>query len=431
MVARIFVCTPTCLSKREYRRVHFMIGCAGFASRALEIRTATMVSAENVIDVISRRVRPSRRGQRIESRQPSRRRSRPKWQRWRKSWNDTDKRRKSLNPHCKRQTCRQGQRTKWRSSTLDSCRQLECSRLNRAFWPLSRAWNSTEPRSWRSRSRCKNDGITCSSFTDKLQLKLRTDPRPLTCKSWSQMESTSTCSRRQRTASRKLQISMRRNAKQRQQQRTRPHVRRRKRWSWTSLETSMTGRTQRLTPLPRHESTKSCRLKPEATQRGWQSCGRRWPGILARQFLRRGRSKGSASRRRASEISIVTINGNFWTTHAEWMRRWGHDIWCWDRNVGSRRAGVRRKPQSSNVGGYVCRSAQALAAGMGLASGAGRAKSFVIRGGSRWHGFLSWEDSQSSVSTSTTQRSGRSETSRTGGDQPGDTEMPRTAEFGG
>ena len=185
---------------------------------------------------------------RSENREPPTKstRSRPKWQRWRRSWNDTDKQRESLNPHRKRQTCRQGQRTKWRSSTLDSCRQLgcsptttqrcrwsrpdwtkqgrlvtnpclsargfeqartrspctrgiskrptiECSRLNRAFWPLSKLWSSTEPRLWRSRGRCKSDGTIWSSSTDKLQLKPRTDPRPLSCKSSSQMESTNTC----------------------------------------------------------------------------------------------------------------------------------------------------------------------------------------------------------------------------------------------
>ena len=35
------------------------------------------------------------------------------------------------------------------------------------------------------------------------------------------------------------------------------------------------------------------------------------------------RSKGGAGRRRGAEISIVTINGNFWTTHAEWMAHVG------------------------------------------------------------------------------------------------------------
>ena len=109
---------------------------------------------------------------------------------------------------------------------------IECWRLSRAFWPLSRAWNSTEPRSWRSRSRCKSDGTTWSSFTDKLQLKRRTDPRPLSCKSWSQTESPSTCPKRQGTDSGKLQTSTRRNARQRQQERRQPHTGRKKRWSF-------------------------------------------------------------------------------------------------------------------------------------------------------------------------------------------------------
>ena len=200
---------------------------------------------------------------------------------------------------------------------------IECSRLNRAFWPLSKLWSSTEPRSWRSRDRCKSDGTIWSSSTDKLQLKPRTDPRPFSCKSSSQMESTNTCPRRQRTASRKPQISMRRNAKQRQRQRSRPHARRKKRWSWTSLEALRTEKSQRLTLLLRRESTKFCRHKLEATRRDWQSCGRKWPEISARRFPRRDRNKGSANRRRTSEISIVTINGNFWTTHAEWMAQVG------------------------------------------------------------------------------------------------------------
>ena len=121
----------------------------------------------------------------------------------------------------------------------------------------------------------------------------------------------------------KKAADLRRNAKQRQQQKRRPHVRRKKRWSWTSSETSRTERLQRLTPLLRHESTKSCRLKSEATQRDWQSCGRKWLEISARRFPRRDRSKGSARRKRTSEISIVTIYGNFWTTHAEWMAQVG------------------------------------------------------------------------------------------------------------
>ena len=66
-----------------------------------------------------------------------------------------------------------------------------------------------------------------------------------------------------------------------------PHVRRKKRWSLTSLEISTIGRTPCLTPLPRHESrralTRYCKLKPEATQRDWQSCGRKWPEISARR----------------------------------------------------------------------------------------------------------------------------------------------------
>ena len=64
---KIFVCAPTCLSKRVRRLVRLMIGCGSFAPRALEIRTAIMASAENATDAISRRVTPSRRDQRSEN----------------------------------------------------------------------------------------------------------------------------------------------------------------------------------------------------------------------------------------------------------------------------------------------------------------------------------------------------------------------------
>ena len=79
---------------------------------------------------------------------------------------------------------------------------------SRAFWPLSRAQNSTEPRSRTSRSRCRSGGTTWSSFTDKLQLKLRTEPRPRSWKSCSQKESPCTCSMRRRTAARAANVAM-------------------------------------------------------------------------------------------------------------------------------------------------------------------------------------------------------------------------------
>ena len=158
--------------------------------------------------------------------------------------------------------------------------------------------------------------------------------RPLSCKSWYQMESPSTCPRRQRTASRKLQTSMRKNAKRRQQQKRRPHAQRKKRWSLTSSETSITGRILRLTPLPRHESrrvsTRYCRHKPEATQRDWQSCGRRM---------------GPSGPR----------------TQSGW-RMWGHDIWCWVRNIGWRLAGVTRKPRQGWRCGFTPANRNALKA---------------------------------------------------------------------
>ena len=151
----------------------------------------------------------------------------------------------------------------------------------------------------------------------------------------------------------------------------------------------MTGRTPRMTPRPRHECrralTSYCRPKPEATQRDWQSCGRRWPGISARQFPRRSRSKGNARRRRTSEISIVTINGNLWTTHAEWMAQMGPqhlvlgqghrlDTGRCDEEAAKLHTGEAQRAEGENgfipgnVGGYVCCSAQALGTGVGLAS---------------------------------------------------------------
>ena len=115
---------------------------------------------------------------------------------------------------------------------LDSYRQLECSQnqiamhekdLKAANDRVLETEQSIFGRSAKlgaapSQGLARTTESPGAAPSDKLQLKLRTDPRPLSCKSWSQMESTSTCPRRQRTASRKLQISMRRNVKQRQQQ---------------------------------------------------------------------------------------------------------------------------------------------------------------------------------------------------------------------
>ena len=47
------------------------------------------------------------------------------------------------------------------------------------------------------------------------------------------------------------------------------------------------------------------------------------PDRLAAHLCRRSRSKGSISRRREAEISIVTVNGNLWTTHREWIAHVG------------------------------------------------------------------------------------------------------------
>ena len=77
--------------------------------------------------------------------------------------------------------------------------------------------------------------------------------------------------------------------------------------------------TRRTLPL-RHGyrlASTSC-YRPKVTQTGWQRCGHKRPETSAHQ-CRRSRSKGSTDCRRAARISIVTINGNFWTTHAEWM----------------------------------------------------------------------------------------------------------------
>ena len=56
-----------------------------------------------------------------------------------------------------------------------------------------------------------------------------------------------------------------------------------------------------------------------SAQTGWQYFRHKWPETSAHQCRRRSRSKVSINRRRVAEISIVTVNGNFWTTRREWM----------------------------------------------------------------------------------------------------------------
>ena len=104
-----------------------MIGCVGFASRAHRIRTATMASAENATNAISRRVMPSRRNQRSENRQRSRRRNRSRWRHRRKRWGSFGKRRRNhKNPHNKRQMRRPRQHTKM---TIKAFGQLQTAGL--------------------------------------------------------------------------------------------------------------------------------------------------------------------------------------------------------------------------------------------------------------------------------------------------------------
>ena len=111
---------------------------------------------------------------------------------------------------------------------------IECRRLSRALWPLSssleqhRAKVVNIERSLQERRNHleqlhRQPAAEASHGAEATQLQIL-----------SQMESPSTCPRRQRTASRKLQTSMRKNAKRRQQQERQPHVRRKRRCSLTS-----------------------------------------------------------------------------------------------------------------------------------------------------------------------------------------------------
>ena len=214
-----------------------------------------MASAENATDAISRRVRPSRRDQRIESSQPGRRRSWPKWQHWRRDWNDTDKRNRSN----KRQMRRRRRHTKWRSKPLDNCRQL----------------NYSPPITWQSR-RSRPVTSLCPSARGFVQARTRS---PCGCRRPAQKsleqhrakvediekalqerrnhleqlhrqaeashgaeESPSTCTRRQRTVSRELHTSTRKSVRRRQQQKRQLRDQRKRRWSLTSSEASMTRR---------------------------------------------------------------------------------------------------------------------------------------------------------------------------------------------
>ena len=211
-VARILLYTDTPF-KAGNRRVHLMIRCAGFASRALEIRTATMASARCHLakgEAFKATEVPTRAAYKMAVKyfgqlqttgvfaddHPAIQMVKAGLDPARAASDESVSSARGFEQARIRPPCTRG---------ISKRPTIDCSRLSRAFWPLSKAWNSTEPRSWRSRSRCKSGGITWSSFTDKLQLKSRTDPRPLSCRSWSRMESASSCPRRQRTASRKLQ----------------------------------------------------------------------------------------------------------------------------------------------------------------------------------------------------------------------------------
>ena len=115
-----------------------MIGCAGFASRPLEIRTATKASAENATDAISRTVRPSRREPPAKSTKESAKVAalEKELERYQQAEKKSDE-----NPHSKRQMRRRRQHTKCRSKLLDNCRQLDCS-------PTTTRRSSRSKQSW-------------------------------------------------------------------------------------------------------------------------------------------------------------------------------------------------------------------------------------------------------------------------------------------
>ena len=123
----------------------------------------------------------------------------------------------------------------------------------------------------------------------------------------------------------------------------------RKRWSLTSLEISTIGRTPCLTPVPRHES-----------RRDTASSNQRRPreiGSLAGADGQRSQLAGSQEETEARvapgegaplRSPLSRSMGTSGPRMQNGWRRWGRDTWCWGRSTALRRAGVTRKPPSSN-----------------------------------------------------------------------------------
>ena len=300
-----------------------------------------MASAENATDAISRRVTSSRRDQRIESRQPSRRRIRPKWQHWRRSWNDTDRRRKSLAQQETDAPTKAAYKMaikafgQLRTAGLFPDEHPAIKSLKAGLDQAKAASDESVPLSKRIRAgqnqiamhervlKAANDLVqeaeqsivAAQKSLEQHRAKVEEIEKALQERrnhlehlhrqaaaeashgaEATQMEILFSDGITKHlpprgTASKGLRTSVRKSERRRQQQKRRPHVRRKRRWSLMSSGISMTGRIPRLTPLPRHESrrasTSYCTLKPEATQRDWQSHGRRWPGTSARRSPKR------------------------------------------------------------------------------------------------------------------------------------------------
>ena len=121
----------------------------------------------------------------------------------------------------------------------------------------------------------------------------------------------------------------------------------------------------RLFPSPKkgskHTTMSSCKLKREVNPRNWRSYELKWREISS-LLCPRDRSVGSAARRRKAEISIVTVNANFWSTHREWTAREGpqHLVLGQEHRLeaatAAKRNAVRVKSESSmatSVGTFV------------------------------------------------------------------------------
>ena len=355
-----------------------------------------VTSSGNPYATMASRVMPSRRDQRIENRQPSRRGSRPEWRLWRKSWSSFDKPQKKSEESSQPETDAPSKAAY--KMAIKDFGQLQTAGLFPDDHPAIRSLRaeldhvkavSAESVPFSKRIRAGQNQVamheselkTANERVEEAALSIVAAQQSLEQhrakvedveKALQERRNQLEHLHRQAAAeashgaeATQLEVMFpdgitqhlpqeakdilkraTNSARQRQRQRKQLHNQPRKGWRSMSSEAWTTRMT-----LPRKHGSKRalmscCRPRQGETPKDWQYCGQKWPETSAHQCRRRSRSKGSTADGRPRSPSLQTTGTS--GLQSGW-HKWGRDTWCCGWSTGWKPADVERKRGSSNA----------------------------------------------------------------------------------